>query len=305
MPAALRLAERLRGDARPGRRVVQVRAARRGGAGRAPLRARHQRARDVVDVRYGMGRRHRGADARGTSEDDAGRPGARAAHPRARAGAGPDRAVRRGRGRARARLRPALRVRRHAGDVVARGAREPRDRARGRRRPARAPDLRRRARARRRRRRRDAHAARGRGLLLRPRLGRPGAQRPRVARRRLGAGRGDGRVLARMAGRRALPRPPLARPPAALGADAQGADLRANRRHGGGADDVVAGDPGRRAQLGLPLHVDPRRDLHAVGDAHARLRPRGALVRRLRARRAASSTTRRFRSCTGSRASAS
>ena len=27
--------------------------------------------------------------------------------------------------------------------------------------------------------------------------------------------------------------------------------------HGGRADDVAAGDPGRRAQLGLPLHLDP------------------------------------------------
>ena len=115
--------------------------------------------------------------------------------------------------------------------------------------------------------------------------GEPKRSDPELARRRLGAGRVDVRVLARLARRRALPRPPLARAPAALGADPQGADLRADRSAGRRADDVAARDSGRRAQLGLPLHLDPRRDLHALGDAHARLRPRGAVVRRLRARR--------------------
>ena len=34
-------------------------------------------------------------------------------------------------------------------------------------------------------------------------------------------------------------------------------------RDGGGTHDVAPRDPGRRAQLGLPLHLDARRDLHA------------------------------------------
>ena len=40
----------------------------------------------------------------------------------------------------------------------------------------------------------------------------------------------------------------------------------------GGRDDLAARDARRGAQLGLPLHVDPRRDLRAVGPLHARLR---------------------------------
>ncbi len=50
------------------------------------------------------------------------------------------------------------------------------------------------------------------------------------------------------------------------------------------SDDLAARDAGRGAQLGLPLQLDSRLDLHALGDAHARLRPRGARLRRVRAR---------------------
>ena len=57
---------------------------------------------------------------------------------------------------------------------------------------------------------------------------------------------------------RRVPRPPVAHLPAAQRADAQGPDLRADRRDGRGGDDVAAGDARRRAQLGLPLRVDPR-----------------------------------------------
>ncbi len=42
----------------------------------------------------------------------------------------------------------------------------------------------------------------------------------------------------------------------------KGADLQADRRHGRSADDFPAGAGGRRAQLGLPILLAARRDLH-------------------------------------------
>ncbi len=57
--------------------------------------------------------------------------------------------------------------------------------------------------------------------------------------------------------------------PAAQRADAEGALVRADRRARRGRDDVAAGVARRRAQLGLPLHVDPRLDVHALGPLHA------------------------------------
>ena len=60
--------------------------------------------------------------------------------------------------------------------------------------------------------------------------------------------------------------------PAAQRADAEGADLRADGSDDRGGDHVAARDPGRRAQLGLPLLLDPRLHVHAVGPLHARLR---------------------------------
>ena len=48
VPAALRLAERVRGDPRPRRRRLPARPGRRRGAGRAPLPARHERPRDEL-----------------------------------------------------------------------------------------------------------------------------------------------------------------------------------------------------------------------------------------------------------------
>ena len=78
-----------------------------------------------------------------------------------------------------------------------------------------------------------------------------------------------------LAARRQIPRPPVADPPAALGAGPQGPHLRADRGDRRRADDLAAGDPGRRTQLGLPLHLDPRRDLHPLGPAHPRLRRGG------------------------------
>ena len=108
----------------------------------------------------------------------------------------------------------------------------------------------------------------------RARAGRPGLLRPLVG-RGLAAPEdvddADARIaatvalLARLAGPRADPRPPLARPDPALGARDQGPHVHADRRDGGRAHDVAAGDAGRRAQLGLPLHLDARHDVHAAG----------------------------------------
>ena len=50
---------------------------------------------------------------------------------------------------------------------------------------------------------------------------------------------------------------------------AQGAHLRADRRHRGRADDLAAGVDRRRPQLGLPLLLAARRDPDAAGDAQA------------------------------------
>ena len=87
-------------------------------------------------------------------------------------------------------------------------------------------------------------------------------------------------VLAQMA--RALPLPrPLARDGAPLRAHAEAPDLRADRRARGRADDVAARADRRRAQLGLPLHVDPRRRLLALRPAPARLHRRGGGVHEL------------------------
>ena len=80
----------------------------------------------------------------------------------------------------------------------------------------------------------------------------------------------DGRVLAALARPLAL-HGPLARDGAPLGAHAQAADLRADRRDRRRADDEPARADRRRAQLGLPLHVDPRRRLLALRAPAARL----------------------------------
>ena len=92
--------------------------------------------------------------------------------------------------------------------------------------------------------------------------------------------------------------------PAAQRADAQGPDLRADRRAARRGDDVAARDARRRAQLGLPLHLDPRLDVRAVGPVHARLRLGGRRLLLLHRRRVPRRTT-TCRSCTASAASAS
>ena len=84
------------------------------------------------------------------------------------------------------------------------------------------------------------------------------------------AQRPDGRhdaVLARLAGTGADARPSLARPDPAVGAGHQGPHLHADRRHRGGAHDLAARDARRRAELGLPLHLDARHHLHVAGTA--------------------------------------
>ena len=85
-------------------------------------------------------------------------------------------------------------------------------------------------------------------------------------------------------------------------ARAQGPHLPADRRDRRGADDVAARDGRRRAQLGLPLRLDPRREPHARGALHRQLLGRGRGLRLVHdeRRRAAA---RRCRSCTGSAAS--
>ena len=68
---------------------------------------------------------------------------------------------------------------------------------------------------------------------------------------------------------------------AALADHSQGADLRADRRHRCGADDLAAGAARRLAQLGLPLLLAPRRDLHPPGPAQRRLLDGGVPLARL------------------------
>ena len=92
------------------------------------------------------------------------------------------------------------------------------------------------------------------------------------------------RVVARTG---ADPRPSVARPDPALRAHDQGPDLHADRRHGGRADDLAPRDARRRAQLGLPLHLDPRHDLHPAGAPLPQPELGGRRVHAVRRRRGA------------------
>ena len=85
----------------------------------------------------------------------------------------------------------------------------------------------------------------------------------------------DRRLLAPVARPRHVPGPPVAPVPAAQRADAEGPHLLADRRDDRRRDDVAARDPGRRAQLGLPLLLGARQHVHALGPALARLRVGG------------------------------
>ena len=86
-----------------------------------------------------------------------------------------------------------------------------------------------------------------------------GAAQRRLPRRRAAAAvRRHRRVLAELAAPVDLPRP-LAGDGRPLGHDAQADDLRADRRAGRRAHRRAARAGRRRAQLGLPLHLDPGR----------------------------------------------
>ena len=79
----------------------------------------------------------------------------------------------------------------------------------------------------------------------------------------LGILQGDDELLAALGRPLAIPRA-LARDGQPRGADAQAADFAALRLHRGGADFRPARGNRRHAQLGLPLHLDSRRLLHAL-----------------------------------------
>ena len=125
------------------------------------------------------------------------------------------------------------------------------------------------------------------------------------ARRGLQAPGLDGPPLAALARPRRLPRPSVAPIPAAQRADAEGAHLRADRRARRGRHDLAAGDARGRAQLGLPLHLDPRLDVHALGALQPRLRLGGKrllLLHRRRRRRRGGKPPDHVRHRRGSRA---
>ena len=135
-----------------------------------------------------------------------------------------------------------------------------------------------RLRARRPRRARDVRGAGGQSqTFVLERVPQDHICRPYPERETAARVRGDRRLLAPLARAVALPRA-LARDGAPLGADAEAADLRADRRARGRADDVAARADRRRAQLGLPLHLDPRRGVLALRAAAARLHRGGGRV---------------------------
>ena len=113
---------------------------------------------------------------------------------------------------------------------------------------------------------RPAHALGGREGVLRAVLGR-GLRRPDGCGRCRRTDRAHGHVLAALAGAGAHPRPSAAPPSGAVGADDQGPHLHADRCDGRRAHHVAARDARRRAQLGLPLHVDARHHVHPAGAA--------------------------------------
>ena len=258
LPAGRRLAVGLRPAARcVARRLVRAvsgRAVRE----RARLRARLERARHDVPDGVGRRARNRRADARRRTAGAAarGRPShRRAGGPRADALA--RRAalrLRRDLGAHRAARRPPLRSRR---------AQRPGCRQLGRRRAGRP---RRRGHGRLGRRRGNARAARG--------LGGAHAARSAVAAvARRGPAREDTPLLAGLE-RGSRVRRAVARRGRAQRARAEAARLRAVGRDRRGPDDVAARAPRRRPQLGLPLRLAPRCELHARRADPPRL-PRG------------------------------
>ena len=98
-------------------------------------------------------------------------------------------------------------------------------------------------------------------FVLRERSRGSGRRHPSVRGRGRGRLSRDRRVLAPLAGAVHLFRP-LARDRAALGAGAQASDLRADRGDRRRPDLQPARGHRRRAQLGLPLYLDPRFGVH-------------------------------------------
>ena len=117
-----------------------------------------------------------------------------------------------------------------------------------------------------------------------------GRWRPaRDDRRRLPPDRTHVRVLAPLGRQRPLPRPSLARASAPECADAQGADVRADRRYCCRAHHLTAACAGRLAQLGPPLYVRARlglgttcfvRTRFCVGSGRLSRLPRRGLTRK-------------------------
>ena len=71
------------------------------------------------------------------------------------------------------------------------------------------------------------------------------------------------RFLAQLAELGQGPRPSVEALPGPQRADAEGAQLRPDRRDHGGVDDVAAGNAGRGPELGLPVHLDQGLGVHA------------------------------------------
>ena len=267
--ARLRLAERVRQPARPPGGVLPVRPVRHQPSDGAHLRAGDERPRHDLEDALRMGGRARRPDdgpvaPRGRGDAAHAAAGRRRRRPHARAHG----RVPRGQRRGGARLRAGLRLRPRAGGVDARRRRPARRRcapAPGRRSGS-APTSRSASRATASAPATSCAAGDRAYCALSWAEGLDGAGRRRGGR---GADRGHDPVLARVARPRPHPRPPLPRPDPALGARDQGPDVHADRGDGGGAHHVAAGDAGRRAQLGLPLHLDARHDVHAAGAALA------------------------------------
>ena len=281
-----RLAERVRGNPRPQRRRLPLRSRRCPRSGRPPLHPGDDGRRDQLEHRHRLGDRARHA-AHG--------PVASRRHPRLDPQARPDRLRR----RAHPPAHRSLRERRGADDhrlragLRLRAAPRPLGVHRGRLPTGRLPHrgVGRHA---------DAH------LGHQPRLRGPACPRPdagqggRDSLRRpvVGPGRGaddvrggvpppglDGAPLAALAGTRPLPGPSVACVPGAFGADPQGPHLCPERRDHRGRHDVAPRNAARRTELGLPLQLDPRLDVRAVGPVHARLRLGSERLHELRGRR--------------------
>ena len=80
------------------------------------------------------------------------------------------------------------------------------------------------------------------------------------------------------------PRPPVAQPDPTLGAGDQGSHLHADGRDRRRPHDVVARDARWRAELGLPVQLAARLDVHAAGAALAEPRLGGRRVHAVRRR---------------------